>query len=165
MFQATKGLLWLPLYILFLILILRHYRWQTLLILVSAALMITVSDQLSEFFKHLVQRPRPSHEQGLPVHLVNLYKGGMYGFYSAHASNFFAVALFLTILLKKYYRWFVWFVMVWAAFLAYTRIYLGVHYPGDSVTGMVMGLCLGYFFGNITREVCVNTREWFMGMK
>ena len=147
MFTASKGLVWLPVYLAFLALVIWKYRWQTLWILLFAALLILVSDQVSNVIKDAVQRLRPSHEPGLEVHLVNAYKGGSFGFYSAHASNSFAVSVFLIILLKPFFRFFFIPVLLWALFLSSTRIYLGVHFPGDILAGMVMGSLVGWGAG------------------
>ena len=147
MYYSSKSLLWLPLYLVFLYLVIRKYRWQALLVILFAVVMITLSDQLSNFSKEFFQRLRPSYEPGLHVHLVNAYKGGIFGFYSAHASNTFAVAVFLIILLRKSCKYcFVPFIL-WALFLSYTRIYLGVHYPGDTIAGIGIGSLLGYLIG------------------
>jgi undecaprenyl-diphosphatase len=84
------------------------------------------------------------------VHLVNAYKGGTYGFYSSHASNTFSIAVFLMVLIGNRYRWTGIVVLPWALLMSYTRIYLGVHFPGDILAGIVMGGALGYLFGRTT---------------
>ena len=89
---ATKGAVWIPLYLLFLYLVIRKYKWNTLLIIIVVTLMILVSDQLSDLIKNSVHRLRPSQQPGLRVHIVDAYKGGTFGFYSAHATNSFSVA-------------------------------------------------------------------------
>ena len=140
-------MVWIPLYLVFLYLIIRQYKWKTLMVLVLAAVMILVSDQLANLFKDTFQRLRPSHEPGLMVHLVNAYKGGEYGFYSSHASNAFSIAVFLIVLAGKRYKW-VWIIALpWAMLMSYTRIYLGVHFPGDILAGIMMGSLIGYSFG------------------
>jgi undecaprenyl-diphosphatase len=149
MYYASKGLLWFPLYLVFLFLVIRKYKWQALLIILFAALMITVSDQFASLSKDFFQRLRPSNEPGLNVHLVFAYKGGQYGFYSAHASNSFATAVFLIMLLNRQYRFFFIPVLLWSCFLSYTRIYLGVHYPGDTLTGIIIGSFLGFVSAKI----------------
>ena len=148
-FQATKSMLWIPLYLIFLYLVFRQYTWKTLLILVIAAIMILVSDQLANLFKDTVQRLRPSQEPGLAVHLVNAYKGGQYGFYSSHATNTFSIAVFLIVLIGKKFKWFFILALLWSSFMSYTRIYLGLHFPGDIMAGIVMGSLIGYLFGRI----------------
>jgi len=149
MYYASKSLLWLPLYLFFLFLVIWKYKWQTLLVILFAAIMIMISDQLSNLSKDLFQRLRPSYEPGLTVHLVYAYKGGLLGFYSAHASNSFAIAVFLIMLLNNYYKYFFIPVVLWALFMSYTRIYLGVHYPGDTMAGIIMGSLIGYLFGRM----------------
>jgi len=147
MFYGSKSMLWLPVYLFFLFLVIRKYKWQTILVLVFAAVMILVSDQICNLSKELFHRLRPSNEPGLTVHLVNAYKGGMYGFYSAHASNSFAIAVFMIMLVGKQYKYFFLPVLLWAFFMAYTRIYLGVHYPGDTIAGILIGSLIGFLSG------------------
>jgi undecaprenyl-diphosphatase len=150
MYQLTKALVWIPLYLFFLYLIIRQYKWKAIMIVVLAALMILVSDQLSNLAKETFQRLRPSNEPGLMVHLVNAYKGGDYGFYSAHATNNFSIAVFLIVLTGKRFKWIWTIALSYALIISYTRIYLGVHFPGDIIMGAIMGSLIGYFFGRIT---------------
>lgn len=144
MYYGSKGILWTPFYLILVFLVARKYRWQALLIMFTAAVMITASDQLANVSKELFSRLRPSYEPGLPVHLVYAYKGGMYGFYSAHASTTFAIAVYLIMLMERYHRFCFIPVILWACFMSYTRIYLGVHYPGDILAGVVIGSLMGY---------------------
>jgi undecaprenyl-diphosphatase len=90
-------------------------------------------------------RLRPSRDPALEglVHIVNGYKGGKFGFASSHAANTFAVAVFVWHLLKVHFRY-VGVLFFWAAFVAYSRIYLGVHYPGDVIVGVVIGSLIGW---------------------
>jgi undecaprenyl-diphosphatase len=151
MYWGTQSLVWLPLYLFLLFLVIRLYKWQTFWILMFAALMIIVSDQLSNIFKDWVARPRPTYEPGLPIiHTVNGYLGGQFGFYSAHASTNLAIAVFLICIFQKRFRYFSPFIIAWAFFMAYTRIYLGVHYPGDIIGGWIAGGLIGWGFGILT---------------
>ena len=150
MYWGTNPLAWLPLYFLLLYLLVRRYKWRTLWILLFAALMIIVSDQLSNIFKDWVTRPRPTYEPGLTgIHTVNGYLGGKYGFYSAHASTNLAIAVFMIILLGRPFRYFSLLILSWAFFMAYTRIYLGVHYPGDILSAWIAGGLIGWGFGQL----------------
>ena len=151
MFGASKSLVWLPIYLFFLFFMIRKYKWNTLVILVFAALMILVSDQLSNLVKDTVQRLRPSNQPGLMVHIVEAYKGGTYGFYSAHASNTFSVVVFLFSLLGRKYPYVYIPAILWSLFISYTRIYLGVHYPGDIVAGWIAGSLVGLLFGKLAQ--------------
>ena len=111
--------------------------------------LVTVSDQSSQVFKYEVGRYRPcrpeSTHQSKP-HLVKNHCGGKYSFYSAHASNSFAIALFLGCLLTPLVRQAKNYLLVWAAIVAYSRIYLGVHYPSDVFVGALSGLFYGWLF-------------------
>jgi len=155
MMWATNALIWLPLFVLLLVITIRSYRWKTIMVVFSMALMITASDQLANLSKHSTQRLRPSQDPSLvkSVHIVNGMRGGMYGFYSAHASTTFAVAIFLIVLLRKKYRWIAPVVIAWAFIMSYTRIYLGLHYPGDTLAGMVIGSSLGLLFGCVALKL------------
>jgi len=150
-FGATKSLLWLPLYLFFLFFVIRKYKWNTLVIVMFAAFMILASDQLSDLVKDTVQRLRPSHQPGLMVHIVEAYKGGIYGFYSAHASNTFSVVVFAFILLGRKYLYVYIPAILWSLFMSYSRIYLGVHYPGDIIAGWIAGGLVGLMFGKLAQ--------------
>jgi undecaprenyl-diphosphatase len=153
MFGATKSLIWFPLYLFFLLFVIRKYKWNTLVILVFAALMILASDQLSNLVKDTVHRLRPSNQPGLMVHIVEAYKGGTYGFYSAHATNTCSVVIFMIILLGRKYAYVYIPAIIWSVFTSYTRIYLGVHYPGDIFAGWIAGSLIGYLFAKATLKV------------
>jgi undecaprenyl-diphosphatase len=148
MYWGTNTTTWIPLYFLLLYLVIRKYKWQTFWIVMFAAMMVIVSDQLANIFKELVARPRPSHEPGLTgLYTVNGYIGGQYGFYSSHASNNLAIAIFTIMILGRPFRYFGMMMLTWAFFMAYTRIYLGVHYPGDILAGWTAGGIIGSGFG------------------
>ncbi len=145
MFYATKTFIWLPLYLFLIFLIFKNYKQNGWFILLGAAVTILLADQITySIMKPFFARLRPSHEPSLEglVHIVNGYKGGLYGFASSHAANTFGAALLVWQALKKFYS--VGWVFLWAAFITYTRIYLGVHYPGDIIVGAVIGLGCGW---------------------
>jgi undecaprenyl-diphosphatase len=144
----------MPLYLFFLFFVIRKYRWKTLVIILFAAFMILCSDQLSDLVKEFVHRSRPSRQPGLMVHIVEAYKGGAYGFYSSHASNTFSIVIFLIIILDRKYKFVYVLAILWSLIMSYTRIYLGVHYPGDIITGWLAGSLLGFLFGKGSVLVC-----------
>jgi undecaprenyl-diphosphatase len=149
-YQGTNTRTWIPLYLLLLWLIVRKYRWQALWVILFACLMILVSDQLSNLFKVWVARPRPTYEPGLTaIHTVRGYLGGQYGFYSAHASNNLAIAIYMILVLGSPFRYFSVLIAGWAVLMAYTRIYLGVHYPGDILAGWAAGSLIGWGCGSL----------------
>ncbi|NAW51406.1 phosphatase PAP2 family protein [Elizabethkingia argentiflava] len=146
--HLTNPWLWMPFYAFLFWSLYRRYSIKNLLwVLVFIALGVTISDQLANVFKYGLQRLRPCHDPEL-IHFMRLVEcGGSYGFYSAHASTTFFLATFLSFLLKRYYRFLPYILFVWAGIVSYSRIYLGVHFPGDVAVGMVMGLLLGSLGG------------------
>ncbi len=146
MFYATKTFFWLPLYLLLIFLIFKNYKQEGWFILIGAVVTIVLTDQItSSLMKPFFARLRPSQDPTLEglVHLVNGYKGGLYGFASSHAANTFGTAIFSWLVLKSFYKRMGW-IFVWAIFMTYTRIYLGVHFPGDILAGAIIGLICGW---------------------
>lgn len=146
-FRLISGkLIWTPFYAWLLWMLSAKQRMGLWVTLICIVLMIVVTDQGSGVIKRLVMRLRPTHEPGIMdlVHTVNGYRGGRFGFFSSHAANAFALAVFVSRALKNYKITAT--LMVWAALVSYSRIYLGVHYPGDILVGMLMGSAVGWFF-------------------
>lgn len=145
-FWVTKTEFWIPLYIFLIYLIFKQHGKEGWLVLAGAALTVLLADQITaSIMKPYFARPRPSHEPALEglLHIVNDYRGGAYGFASSHAANTSGVALFVFLLFRNVYRW-IWVLFLWALIMTYTRIYLGVHYPGDILVGAMVGLLSGY---------------------
>ncbi len=116
-----------------------------LLFFVVFGLVILCADQLSSsLMKPLFHRLRPSHEPSLSsvIDIVGNYRGGMYGFVSSHAANMFGVATYISLVLRGRMRTLT--VFLWALIGSYSRIYLGVHYPGDVLCGALLGVVVGW---------------------
>lgn len=145
----------IPLYLVLLYLIWKHFQWKaTLLILVCVALMITATDQLANLFKYILfERPRPCRVEALQDQMRMVADGcGRYGYFSAHAASSMAVAVFVGLLLRSYYKYLPFVLLFWAVIIAYSRIYLGVHYPLDIITGMFFGGIIGWVFYRIFKK-------------
>ncbi|SDX11037.1 phosphatase PAP2 family protein [Aequorivita viscosa] len=144
----------IPLYIFLLYLIYRNYGLQgTLVVVVCVALMITATDQISSLFKYGIRRPRPCQVEELKEYMRFVASGcGRYGYFSAHAASSMAAAVFLGLSLQKWYKYLPFILLVWAILTGYSRIYLGVHYPLDVVSGMAFGGLTGWLFYLLQRK-------------
>jgi undecaprenyl-diphosphatase len=137
-----------PLYLFILYTLYKRLGVRNLAIaLVAIALLITCTDQLANLFKNGFERLRPFREPALEGLISKVGKsGGTYGFYSGHASSAFALATFLWFILKRKNKTLGIVMIIWAVLVAYSRVYLGVHYLGDVLIGAFMGTLLGLFF-------------------
>lgn len=147
MFVISGKLTWVPLYAYILWIIYKREGLRRLIFFgITIALLITCADQTATLAKEHLSKFRPTHYPPImdQVHTVNGYMGGLYGTISSHAANSFAVAMISSLLIRR--RWFAWMMFSWAAVVAYSRIYLGVHYPMDIVIGAVEGLLWGWLW-------------------
>lgn len=134
----------IPLYVLFIYLLFKHFGVkQTLITLFVVAIMITLTDQLSYFVKHTVMRLRPCGEPSLDGLGRFVAECGSYGYFSGHATSSFALATFLGLIFRNHYKYIFTALIIWALLVSYSRIYVGVHYPGDVLTGMIVGSMIG----------------------
>jgi undecaprenyl-diphosphatase len=142
MLIITHKEIWFPFFLVIIFLLVKKYRSKSLLILIFLALTILISDQLSVLIKETVQRLRPVYSPQIQ-HLVHsvLHNSGQYGFVSSHAANSFAIFFFISRIFRK--RGFSLLLFFWALVFSYSRIYLGVHYPGDIICGAILGAFIG----------------------
>lgn len=160
----TNAKTWIPLYLGLLFVVIKTNRnWRdVLLILCAAGLCYLLAGALDdEIVKPLVARWRPTHdpEIGALVDVVNGYRGGNYGFFSAHASNTFSIAIFFSLLMRQ--RLLTCFLVGWSLVNCYTRMYLGVHFPGDITVGLLWGGFVGWFVYWLYGKVTIPARYEF----
>ncbi len=137
-----------PLYAVLLLLIYKEYGWKTLLlIIVTIAVMITFTDQITNLFKDTFQRIRPCRAEGVMDYTRFVApRCGKYGFFSGHSSNSMAAAVFGGLVLRPYFKKLIFLLLFWSVLVAYSRIYVGVHYPLDIICGMLFGASVGFGF-------------------
>lgn len=143
-FLSAKAV-WIPLYLLIIGIIIKIYRKKSVVVILVIISLIGAADFISSsIIKPLAQRERPCHDTEINSKLyVPIGCGGAYGFVSSHSANTFALATILLLISRKK----IWCLLyLWAFSVAYSRIYLGVHYPGDIVCGALIGIILAFVF-------------------
>jgi undecaprenyl-diphosphatase len=153
MWFISGKLVWLPFYFLLIYLAYKKIAFKQLLVFIAVAILgVVFSDLICTYgFKEVFQRYRPSHNLLLQtkLHLYEekpgeFYAGGAYGFISSHAANFFSLAIFIGLSLKKFYPTLLWKCLIVASVVSISRVYLGVHYVSDVFVGGLLGCSMGY---------------------
>jgi undecaprenyl-diphosphatase len=156
----TNAVTWIPLYISLFFLVLRNNEsfLKILIIIGCAGLCVLFAGTVDDtIVKPLVARWRPTHDEqiGALVDVVDGYRGGRFGFFSAHACNTFSIAVFFSLLIRS--RLLTVFLVGWSLVNCWTRLYLGVHFPGDILVGLLWGGIVGtvvyLLFRRVTRTL------------
>ena len=146
MWMYTGKLIWLPMILAMIYVFFKSGGWKdALTVILALALVALLCDQISSsIFKPLIARYRPTQDPDFSpfVKLVHEYRGGRYGFISGHATNSFGLVTFTALLFRN--RIYTLCAVGWALVNCYSRMYLGVHYPGDILAGMIVGTLIGY---------------------
>ncbi|MBO7118582.1 MAG: phosphatase PAP2 family protein [Bacteroidales bacterium] len=157
---------WFVLYLIVAAFLVWKAGWKKGLIYIAAmALCLAACDQFSNLIKLYVCRLRPCHDPYMLERGVRVLEdaGGLYGFFSSHAANAFGFAVCASqaadASLKGKSRWFTWFIYVWAALVSVSRIFVGKHYLGDILVGILVGLVLGYVFASLGHWVCSKLKD------
>ena len=156
MWYISQAWVWIPLYAVLIGLLMWKFGWKrALLYTVALVAAVGLSDWISSgLIKHWVCRPRPTHEPTLEglVHIVNGYVGGQYGFVSSHAANTMSLAVLFGLIWNKISRQ-GWWLMIYVAVNCYSRMYLGVHYPGDILGGLIVGTIIALMVYDLLNRV------------
>lgn len=156
----TAAVTWIPLYVSLFFLVLKNNDsfMKILLVVGSAALCVVLAGTIDDtIVKPLVARWRPTHDPqiGAVVDVVDGYRGGRYGFFSAHACNTFSIAVFFCLLVRS--RLLSFSLVMWSFVNCWTRLYLGVHFPGDILVGLlwggIVGTCVYLLFRHFSRRL------------
>lgn len=149
----TNKRTWIPLFLFLIYLIFKNLgKRKALVLLVIVAVLITFTDQFTNLIKYTFERLRPCNDLSINEHLRILKQSQSFSFFSAHASNSFAVTTLLVLLLKKYYKW-IGLLFIWPVLFAYSRVYIGMHFPSDIFVGMIFGIISGYVFYTLTTKI------------
>ncbi len=158
----SSRLFWVPLYIIILAYLMYFFRKKSILLIGALVVAVSLADLISSrFFKPYFARLRPCYDESLSE-VINIVDGcgGRFGFLSSHAANTFAFAAALCLLLDRRFRIFKVLMVVWASIVSFSRIYLGVHFPGDVLGGALLGILLGglvaFFY-----HFALNRITWF----
>ncbi|WP_409417395.1 phosphatase PAP2 family protein [Flavobacterium sp. PS2] len=149
----TNQVNWIPLFLLLFYFIYKKLGTkQTLYLLLFIAILITCTDQLTNLVKNNVQRLRPCNNPDINSFIRIVQVRSSFSFFSGHAANTMAVATFLYLLLNKHFKYF-GLLFLWPLVFAYSRIYLGLHYPLDILCGYLAGATMGFLLFKIYQKV------------
>ena len=159
-FSLTQGYTWIPLYVALLYIVVRNNETMAQIALAVACVggAVLFADAVTDgLVKPWVGRWRPSNDPiwKYTIDIVNNVRGDKYSFFSAHAANTMTVATFMSLMIRN--GRFALFMICWSLVNAWTRLYLGLHYPSDIAVGLVWGMCTGalayYFYYRIYRKI------------
>ncbi len=140
----TNQFAWIPVFMIILYLVFKNLGWRhALLIIFSIALLITLTDQTTNILKHFFQRLRPCNNPEIEGLFREVQTRNSFSFVSGHASNSMAVAFFLYRVMHPYLKY-MGLIFLWPFVFAYSRIYLGLHYPLDILTGYLFGISMAF---------------------
>lgn len=142
----TKQLYWTPIFLIIFYFIIKKIGWKQFgFVVLFLAVLILVTDQMTNLFKYSFERLRPCNDPSLEGQMRSVLVRKSFSFFSGHASNSMATTTFIFLLFRKYFKY-SFLLFLFPLIFAYSRIYLGLHFPGDILTGYLFGLFLGTFF-------------------
>ena len=154
----SNAYIWYALYLVVMLFLFRRLGWKRALVVTLACILtVVLCDQLANFTKAYFERLRPCWDQNMIAGGLHVLegKGGLYGFYSAHAANAagFATCSWLGFRQDRgrRCRGYAWFIFIWAFLVGLSRVFVGKHFLGDVLVGFAVGLLAGWLFARLTR--------------
>lgn len=153
----TNQLSWTPLFLLIFYLLQKKLGWKKFgYYVLFTALLILVCDQTANLFKHTFERLRPCNDEEIKGIIRIVKSSPSFSFFSGHATNSMATAVFTVMILKKYYKH-SYLLFLFPLIFAYSRIYLGLHFPGDILTGYAFGATYGFICYKLFQKFVLRT--------
>lgn len=142
---------WAPLYLFILIFAIKNYKKRGIIMILFFLLSFGLGDMISaSVIKPQVMRVRPCNDVPFKEQVkVRVRCGSGYSMPSSHATNHFAMGVFLLMVFRKRWKPIIWLSILWAASISFAQIYVGVHYPGDVLVGTLLGILIGLFTSSI----------------
>ena len=154
----TNQLYWTPLFLVIFYLLQKKLGWKKFgYYILFTALLIVLTDQTANLFKHTFQRLRPCNDETVN-HIIRVVKSSpSFSFFSGHAANSMATAVFSFMILKKFYKH-TYLLFLFPLIFAYSRIYLGLHFPSDIITGYTFGATFGFICYKLYQKYILKTK-------
>lgn len=145
----TQKANWTPFFLLLLFLIFKKLgAKQTLIVVLFVAVLLTLNNTITDLVKNYFQRIRPCNDIDIKEIIRNVKPSQTFSFFSGHAANSSAAMFFLFLVMRKFYKNF-WWIFLYPLIFAYSRIYLGLHFPTDILIGYIVGGSMGFFIYKI----------------
>ncbi|SHJ50487.1 phosphatase PAP2 family protein [Pseudozobellia thermophila] len=143
---VTNFTTWIPLFILFIVLIFIKYpKKEAFWVIVTILVMILYVGTLTDLTKHAVARLRPNNNEDINTLIRILKNPSTYSFFSGHSSSSFSITTLVVLFLKNRFKW-SWLFYIWPVLFVLSRIFVGVHFPLDILVGALVGVLSALFF-------------------
>ena len=150
---VTKQFNWIPFFLLLLVILYKKIGTkQLVIVLLTVAALITFTNEITDLIKFSVQRIRPCNDEEL-VGLIRIVKDSdTFSYFSGHAANSTAAMMLVFLILRGFYKY-AYLIFLYPLIFAYSRIYLGLHFPLDIISGYIFGSLTGILFYWIYKKI------------